>query len=104
MRPGTRLHSHHARRQVGEERQHRVAAQPLRHHHLAVDVNAVNLKHRLRKIETDERRRHGINSVMKGAYPSCGTAVPDAEAVHLITLPCVTGLIEPITKLVSSRS
>jgi hypothetical protein len=23
---------------------------------------------------------------MKGAYPSCGTAVPDAEAVHLITL------------------
>jgi hypothetical protein len=51
-----------------------------------MNINAVNLKHRLRQIETDERRRHGINSVMKGAYPSCGTAVPDAEAVHLITL------------------
>jgi hypothetical protein len=28
---------------------------------------------------------HPVVSVMKGAYPSRGTAVPDAEAVHLIT-------------------
>jgi hypothetical protein len=27
---------------------------------------------------------------MKGAYPSCGTAVPDAEAVHLITLALIS--------------
>jgi hypothetical protein len=65
VRPGTRLHSHHARRQVGEERQHRVPAQTLRHNHLALGINAVNLKHRLRQIETDERRRHRTISLMK---------------------------------------
>jgi hypothetical protein len=54
MRPGTRLHPNHERCQVGEERQHRVPAQTLRHNHLAVNVNAVNLKHQLRQIETDE--------------------------------------------------
>src|SRR3954464_15179563 len=52
-------------REIGEERQHRVPAQTLRHNHLAVDVNAVNLKHRLRQIETDERRRHRTISLMK---------------------------------------
>jgi len=51
--------------EIGEERQHHVAAQTLRHNHLAVDVNAVNLKHRLRQIETDERRRHHTISLMK---------------------------------------
>jgi len=55
-----------------------VPAQTLRHNHLAVDVNAVNLKHRLRQIETDERCRHRIISGMKGTYPSRGTDVPDA--------------------------
>src|SRR5689334_10103862 len=39
--------------------------QPLRHNHLAVDVNTVNLKHRLRQIETDERRGHRTISLMK---------------------------------------
>src|SRR3954454_1652816 len=86
MRPGTRLHPNHARRQVGEERQHRVPAQPPRHNHLAVNVDAVNLKHRLRQIETDDRRRHRAISVMKGAYPSYGTAVTETGDVHLITL------------------
>jgi hypothetical protein len=38
----------------------------------------VNLKHRRRQIETDERRQHRTISVMKGTYPSGGTAVPDA--------------------------
>jgi hypothetical protein len=56
VRPGTRLHPNHAWRQVGEERQYRVPAQTLRHNHLALCINAVNLKHRLRQIETDECR------------------------------------------------
>jgi len=56
MRPGARFQTDHTRRQVGEERQHRVPPQPLRHDHLALGINAVNLKHRLRQIETDERR------------------------------------------------
>ena len=58
VRPGTGLHPNHAGRQGGEERQHRVPPQPLRHNHFALGINAVNLKHRLRQIETDERRRH----------------------------------------------
>src|SRR4051812_22482359 len=78
MRPGARLHSHYTRCQVGEERQHRVPAQPLRHNHLALAINAVNLKHRLRQIETDECCGHRTISVMKGTYPSRGTDVPDA--------------------------
>jgi hypothetical protein len=39
---------------------------------------AMNLKHRLRQIETDECRGHRIISVMKGTYPLRGTDVPDA--------------------------
>ena len=46
----------------------------------------MNLKHRLRQIETDERRGHRIISVMKEAYPSYGTAVPETGDVHIITL------------------
>jgi hypothetical protein len=76
MRPGARLQADQTRRKVGEERQHRVPPQPRRHNHLAVDVNAVNLKHRLRQI--DERRRDRTISLMKGTYPSRGIDVPDA--------------------------
>jgi hypothetical protein len=42
-----------------------------------VNINAVNLKHRLRQIETDERRSHDTISVMKTSAPSYGTAVPE---------------------------
>src|SRR3954452_15923404 len=73
-------------REIGEERQHGPPPQPLRHNHLAVDVNAVNLKHRLRQIETDECRGHRAISLMRATYPSCGTTWPDAEPVHPITL------------------
>src|SRR5690349_5437481 len=41
-------------------------------------INTVNLKHRFRQIETDERRGHRTISGMKGTYPSRGTDVPDA--------------------------
>ena len=76
------------RRQVGEERQYRVPAQTLRHNHLALGINAVNLKHRLRQIKTDERRSHDTNSVMNGTSASHGTSSDRMrEAVHLITLP-----------------
>jgi hypothetical protein len=36
----------------------------------------MNLKHRLRQIETDECRRHRAISVMRVTYPSCGSSVP----------------------------
>ena len=65
VRPGTGLHPNHTRRKIDEERQHRVPPQPLRHNHLALAINAMNLKHRLRQIETDERRRHRTISLMK---------------------------------------
>ena len=73
MRPGTRLHPNHARRQGGEERQHRVPAQTLRHNHLALSINAVNLKHRLRQIETDERRRGIVK--LAARWVACATRV-----------------------------
>ena len=55
----------------------------MQHADLAVNVNAVNLKHRLRQIETDERRGHRTISVMKGAYPSDGTAVPETGGTSI---------------------
>jgi hypothetical protein len=38
----------------------------------ALNVNAVNLKHRLRQIETDERRRHRTISLMKNVLSVMG--------------------------------
>jgi len=48
------------------------------------DVYEQPLKHRLRQIETDECCGHRTISVMKGAYPSYDTAVPEMKDVHLI--------------------
>jgi hypothetical protein len=67
-----------ANRHSVRERQRR----PFRHNHLAVDVNAMNLEHRLRRIGTDERRGHRTISVMRGIYPSDG-ASRTRQAVHL---------------------
>jgi hypothetical protein len=58
----------------------------------------MNLKHRLRQIETDERSRHRAISLMRVTYPSCGTTVPDAEAVHPITLACERMMIQGQTQ------
>src|SRR4051812_41005227 len=77
MRPGSRLHPNHANGQVGEERQHRVPPQTFRHNHLAVDVDAMNLKHRLRQMETDKCCGHCTISLMKSSCPSYGTTVPE---------------------------
>ena len=55
MRRGARLHRHHARRQLGEERDQLVARELARHNDLALRVDRVNLKHSLRQIETNTR-------------------------------------------------
>src|ERR1700677_4686609 len=55
MRRGARLHRHHARRQLGEERDQLAARQFARHNDLALRVDCVNLKHPLRQIETNPR-------------------------------------------------
>jgi hypothetical protein len=86
VRPDTCLYPDHASGQVGEKRQYRIPSQPLRYNQLAVDVNAVNLKHRLRQIETGECHGHRTISVMRVTYPSCGTTLPDPEAVYPIAL------------------
>jgi hypothetical protein len=80
---------------LSRERQHRVPPQPLRHNHLAVNINAVNLKHRLRQIETDERRRHRtISPMKKTSCPSNGAAAPEPGDVHLITLSVAQSFFE----------
>src|ERR1700733_1571515 len=55
MRRGARLHRHHARRQLGEERDKLAAREFARHNDLALRVDRVNLKHPLRQIETNPR-------------------------------------------------
>src|SRR6202453_1217194 len=55
MRRGARLHRHHARRQLGEERDQLAAREFARHNDLALRVDGVNLKHPLRQIETNPR-------------------------------------------------
>jgi hypothetical protein len=55
MRRGARLHRHHARRQLDEERDQLAAREFARHNDLALRVDCVNLKHSLRQIETNPR-------------------------------------------------
>src|SRR5208337_71718 len=55
MRRGARLHRHHARRQLGEERDQLATREFARHNDLALRVDRVNLKHSLRQIETNPR-------------------------------------------------
>lgn len=50
VRPVRRLHADQARRQIGEEAGHRIAAQSLSHNDLPVVVDAVNLEDILRQI------------------------------------------------------
>jgi hypothetical protein len=53
---------------------------------VALRVNAMNLKNRLRRIETDECCRHRAISGMTGACPLQDIAVAQAGDVPLITL------------------
>ena len=55
MRRGARLHRHHARRQLGEERNQLATREFARHNDLALRVDCVNLKHPLRQIEPNPR-------------------------------------------------
>src|SRR6186713_2737593 len=57
MRRGARFDANQTRRQLLEEWQHVLALQLPAHHHLAASVNAVNLKDRLRDIQTNCRDR-----------------------------------------------
>jgi hypothetical protein len=50
-----RLHRHHARRQLGEERNQLATREFARHNDLALRLDRVNLKHPLRQIETNPR-------------------------------------------------
>src|ERR1700677_1027959 len=70
MRRGARLHRHHARRQLGEERDQLAARQFARHNDLALRVDCVNLKHPLRQIETNPRDSRQIpNRLAHGRLP-----------------------------------
>jgi hypothetical protein len=73
MRRRARLHRHHARRQLGEEPDELAAREVARHNDLALRVDCVNLKHPLRKIETNPRdcRQFRIDLPMEG-FPSDG--------------------------------
>jgi hypothetical protein len=53
VRGCTRLHANQARRQVGKELENLRSADTLADHYCTVRINAVNLKDRLRNIDTD---------------------------------------------------
>ena len=55
MRRGARLHRHHARRQLGEERDELAAREFAHHNDRARRIDGVNLKHPLRQIQTNPR-------------------------------------------------
>jgi hypothetical protein len=57
MRCRAGLDTDEARRQLLKESQHTTPLQLPPNDHLAIDVNAMDLKHRLRDIETDCRDR-----------------------------------------------
>ena len=67
-----RLHRHHARRQLGEQRDQLATHEFARHNDLALRVDRVNLKHPLRQIESDPRDiKFRIDLPMDG-FPSDG--------------------------------
>src|ERR1043166_1209122 len=81
MRRSTRFDANQARRQLLEENQHVPPLQLTPQDDIALRVNAVNLKHRLRDIETDRRDRlHGWLLRIVGAL----TAPLGGGAVHSI--------------------
>src|SRR5271163_2528055 len=57
MRRGASLDTNQARRQLLEERKNIATLQLTADHHLASSINAVDLKNRLRYIQTDCRNR-----------------------------------------------
>ena len=83
MRRGAGLDANQARRQLLEERQHVATLQLPADHHLPISINAVNLKDRLRDIETDCRDRlHDLAPPNRGGLNSThfhGTHVPVEE-------------------------
>ena len=63
MRRGARLHPHHARRQLGEERDQLAAREFAHHNDLALRLDCVNLEHPLRQIETNPRDSRQIPDI-----------------------------------------
>jgi hypothetical protein len=73
MRRRARLHRHHARRQLGEERDQLAARELARHNDLALRLDRVNLKHPLRQIETNPRDSRQIpDTLPMDGFPSDG--------------------------------
>ena len=64
------LHRHHARRQLGEERNQLAAREFAHHNDLALRLDCVNLKHPLRQIETNPRdSRQILDRLAHGRLP-----------------------------------
>jgi hypothetical protein len=61
VRGGTRLHPDQARRKSRKKRQHLAAPKLLPHHDLLIGVNAVDLKHVLGDIQTDQGNESRLN-------------------------------------------
>jgi hypothetical protein len=58
VRPAAGLEADQAARQIGEERQHLAACQPLPQHHLAACIDAVHLEHALGNVQPDRGNLH----------------------------------------------
>jgi hypothetical protein len=64
------LHADHTRRNFPEELDHLAASKLPRKHDAPLTIDAMNLEHSLRQVQTDRRRLH-VN------YPSCDSFFND---------------------------
>jgi hypothetical protein len=87
VRGCARLHANEARWQVGKEVENLCSADTLADHYRTVRINAVNLKDRLRNINTDcANLTHGRLSSMwfVSTQPPYGTSMPQSGRRALI--------------------
>src|SRR4029450_2215103 len=79
MRRSAGLDPDQARRQLLEERQNAAPPQLTADNHLALRINAMDLKHRLGDVETDSRNRLHVGSSETWVLNCHGTPVPVEE-------------------------
>src|SRR5262249_12536614 len=81
VRCRARFHANEARWQVGKKLEYLRSTNTPPNHHLAIRIDAVNLKHRLRNIETDRANLpHGRLPSMwfASTQPPYGTSMPQS--------------------------
>jgi hypothetical protein len=92
VRRCARFHANETRRQIAKEFKNLCSTNALADHHSAIGIDAVNLKYRLRNIETDrDNLAHGRLPSMwfASTQPSYGTSMPQRSSLLTARMPAL---------------